>query len=142
MIEADHKKQSELFDLLVERDRTQLRKYSSYLLQPDSERTLILNAHLIVEHLLEGIISTSLESPEVWLQEASFGSKVNLAKALGLIGEYEVACCRVVNSARNKIVHSLEPLPRKWIVELERLAYGKGSRIRWKKMLAGILVKF
>ncbi|SRR6266545_5348155 len=127
------KEESHLFDLLVEQDRVQLRKFASHLLQPDPERTLILNAHLIVEHLLEGIISTSMKSPEAWLQEAPFASKLNLAIALGLIGEHEIACCKVLNSARNKIAHGLQPLPKKWRVELERLAYGKGSGLEWKK---------
>src|SRR5438132_584742 len=127
------KDDSDLEEFLAAGDHAQLRKYASYLLQPDHERTLILNAHLVAEHLLEGIISTVLVNPDAWLPEAEFRSKLDLARALGLIGEHEVACCSVLNSARNSVAHSLEPLAEKWKIEMDRLAYGKGSGINWKE---------
>jgi len=127
------KDRAELHDLLVERDRVELRKYASYLLQPDHNRTLILTAHVVAERLLEGMISTVLVYPDAWLREADFRSKLSLSRALGLIEQREVNICKVLNSARNAIAHNLEPLPDKWRKEMERLAYGRGSGIRWKK---------
>jgi hypothetical protein len=127
------KEHSELDDFLAAEDHVQLRKYASYLLQPDHDRTLILNAHLVAEHLLEGIISTALANPGVFLENADFRGKLDLARALGLIGEHEVACCSVLNAARNSIAHRLEALEEKWKIEMDRLAYGKGSGINWNE---------
>lgn len=45
----------------------------------------------------------------------------------------ELNICKVLNVARNAIAHTLDPLPDKWRKEMERLAYGGGSGIRWKK---------
>ena len=79
------------------------------------------------------MISTVLVYPDAWLREADFRSKVSLARALGLIEQREINICKVLNSARNAIAHTLEPLPEKWRKEMVRLAYGSGSGIRWKK---------
>jgi len=76
---------AEVDDLLVERDRVELRRYASYLLEPDHDRTLLLTAHVVAERLPEGMISTVLVYPEAWLREADFRSKLSLARALGLI---------------------------------------------------------
>jgi hypothetical protein len=124
---------TELHDLLVEGDRVELRRYASYLLQPDHDRTLVLTAHVVAERLLEGMVATVLVYPDAWIREADFRSKLSLAKALGLIERREVNICKVLNSARNAIAHTLEPLPDKWRNEMERLAYGRASGIRWKK---------
>jgi hypothetical protein len=130
------KDRTELHDLLVEGDRVELRRYASYLLQPDHDRTLVLTAHLVAERLLEGMISTVLVYPDAWIREADFRSKLSLAKALALIEQREVNICKVLNSARNAIAHTLDPLPDKWRKEMERLAYGRASGIRWKKGVA------
>lgn len=127
------KKTSALEEFLAVADHVQLRKFASYLVQPDHDRTLILNAHLVAEQLLEGIVSTALPRPNAFLENADFRGKLNLARALGLIGDHAIACCAVLNQARNSIAHSLDPLAEKWKVEMERLAYGKGSGIRWKQ---------
>ena len=84
------KDRMELHDLLVEGDRVELRRYASYLLQPDHDRTLVLTAHLVAERLLEGMISTVLVYPDAWIREANFRSKLSLAKALALIEQREV----------------------------------------------------
>jgi len=139
--ETIKKEGDELHDLLVANDRAQLREYSSYFLKPDHDRTLVLTAHVVAEHLLEGMISTALVHPDAWLRDADFRSKANLARALDLIQAREVAYCKVLNSARNSIAHSLKPLPEKWRVEMERLAYGKGSGLRWKKGISKELNK-
>jgi hypothetical protein len=135
------KHQSELHDLLVEGDRVELRKYASYLLQPDHDRTLVLTAHVVAERLLKGMVSTVLVYPDAWLCEADFCSKLSLAKALGLVEQREVNICKVLNSARNTIAHTLEPLPHKWKNEMERLAYGRASGIRWKEGISKDLNK-
>ena len=70
------------------------------------------------------MIETCLQHPKIWLDSADYRSKVNLAKAMGLIGDKELAICRVLNAARNATAHGLDPLPEKWKVELERLAFG------------------
>jgi len=126
------KDEAELDQLLAAEDHAQLRKYASYLMEPDHERTIILNAHLVAEHLLEGIISTALVNADVWMAEADFRSKLGLTRALGLLNEHQIACCMVLNKARNNIAHSLEPVSEKWKVEMTRLAYGKGSGIKWR----------
>ena len=79
------------------------------------------------------MVATVLAYPDAWIREADFRSKLRLAKALGLIERREVNICKVLNSARNAIAHTLEPLPDKWRNEMERLAYGRASGIRWKK---------
>jgi hypothetical protein len=135
------KDKSDLHDLLVETDRVELRKYASYLLEPDHDRTLVLTTHVVAERLLEGMISTVLVYPDAWLREADFRSKVSLARALGLIEQREINICKVLNSARNAIAHTLEPLPEKWRKEMVRLAYGSGSGIRWKKGISKDLNK-
>jgi len=56
-----------------------------------------------------------------------------LARALGLIEDHAANCCSVLNAARNSVAHSLEPLADKWKIEMDRLAYGEGSGINWKK---------
>jgi hypothetical protein len=127
------KDRTELHDLLVEGDRVELRRYASYLLQPDHDRTLVLTAHVVAERLLEGMISTVLVYPKAWIREADFRSKLSLAKALGLIEQREVSICKVLNSGRNAIAHTLEPLPDKWRKEMERLVCGRASGIRWRK---------
>jgi hypothetical protein len=58
------KHQSELHDLLAEGDRVELRRYASYLLQPDHDRALVLTAHVVAERLLEGMVSTVLVYPD------------------------------------------------------------------------------
>jgi len=135
------KDRTELHDLLVEGDRVELRRYASYLLQPDHDRTLVLTAHVVAERLLEGMVATVLVHPDAWIREADFRSKLSLAKALGLIKQREVNICKVLNSARNAIAHTLEPLPDKWRKEMERLAYGRGSGIRWKEGISKELNK-
>ena len=124
---------SKLHDILVREERAKLQKYSACLLEPDHDRTLVLTAHVVAERMLEDMIATRLEHPQVWLREADFRSKTNLARALGLIRERELNICGVLNKARNAMAHTLEPLQEKSRKEMERLAYGKGSGLTWKK---------
>ena len=79
------------------------------------------------------MISTTLVYPDQLLKEADFRSKVNLARALGLLDQRTLACCSVLNSARNSIVHRLDALAEKWKIEMERLAYGRGISLRQKR---------
>jgi len=119
-----------------------MRRYAGHLFQPDPDRALLLAAHLVTERLLGAMIETTLVHPEAWIDEADFRSKVNLAKAMGLIGDEELAICRVLNSARNALAHNLEPLPQKWKVELERLTFGsKHERNGQKNDLSAILLE-
>jgi hypothetical protein len=113
-----------MLQLLLQGEFEELRKYAGHLLEPDRDRALLLTAHLVTERLLGAMIETALMHPEVWIDDADYRSKVNLARAMGLIGDKELAICHVLNSARNAMAHALEPLPEKWKVELERLAFG------------------
>lgn len=117
--------QDELRRFLVQQEGPQLRAYAEHLLTPDVERTLIVTAHLVAERLLGDMIATKLPHPNYWLEEADFRARTNLARSLGLIGDDELAICRVLNAARNSIAHQLDPLPEKWATELRRLAFGR-----------------
>lgn len=127
----------ELREILLAEEIAEHKRYKTYLLEADPDRSLLLTAHLVIESALASMISTQLHHPEPWLQKANFLSKVNLAKALGLIGSRELAICTVLNKARNEMVHTLQPLSAKWKVELERLAYGS-SKDRSKKRSPGL----
>jgi len=70
------------------------------------------------------------------LKEADFRSKLNLAKALCLVGPRVVAICSVLNKARNEMAHTLKPLSSKWKLEFERLAYGSAKRRKENKVHA------
>ena len=128
----------ELREVLIAEDVEQLRNYASHLLQPEPDKTLVLTAHLVAERLLGDMIATKLPSPNIWLDDADFRSRTNLARALGLIGNDELAVCRVLNSARNSIAHGLEPLPEKWVIEIQRLACrrapGRGTAERTRRL--------
>jgi hypothetical protein len=115
----------ELFGQLVKElssdDRTGT-EYGEALRKPDSDRSLLLTAHIVVERLIESMLETRLPHSEFWIPTADFDSKVRLARALGLIREQEHHACSVLNKARNGLAHKLEPLPEKWRVELKRVA--------------------
>jgi hypothetical protein len=115
----------ELFGQLVKElssdDRTGT-EYGEALRKPDSDRSLLLTAHIVVERLIESMLETRLPHREFWIPTADFDSKVRLARALGLIREQEHHACSVLNKARNALAHKLEPLPEKWRVELKRVA--------------------
>jgi hypothetical protein len=114
----------ELFGQLVKElssdDRTGT-EYGEALRKPDSDRSLLLTAHIVVERLIEsmlehGYLIVSFGYPR------QISIQVRLARALGLIREQEHHACSVLNKARNALAHKLEPLPEKWRVELKRVA--------------------
>lgn len=107
---------------LFAQEAAELQTYAAHLLAPDIERSLVLTAHAVVERLLGDMIATKLRSPDVWLNDADFRSRTNLARAMGLIASEELEVCRVLNSVRNCVAHGLEPLPDKWRTEILRLA--------------------
>jgi hypothetical protein len=110
------------------------------MLAPDGDRPVILTAHAVPERLLGDMISTRLCDPHVWLNEADFGSKTNLSRALGLIGERKMSVCRVLNSARNSAAHGLEPIADKWRIEIMRLGCGVGANAPEPKTLHDALL--
>lgn len=114
----------EMLQLVLPVECEELREYVAHLLDPDPDRALLLTAHLVTERLLGAMIEIALSHPKIWLDDADYRSKMKLARAMGLIGDKELAICRVLNSARNATAHGLEPLPEKWKIELERLAFG------------------
>jgi hypothetical protein len=131
----------EILQLLLPDECKELRKHAEHLLEPDRDRALLLTAHLVTERLLEAMLETALKHPDVWIDDADYRSKVNLACAMGLIGDEELAICRVLNSARNAMAHALEPLPEKWKVELKRLAFGSQRKRNGQKKDMAITLK-
>jgi hypothetical protein len=129
----------ELFEILTEDYKDEHHKLVEAFGNRDNDRTAILTAHLISERLLEGMIETMLMHPSVWLKGTDYRSKTNLAYALGLIGDLEFVCCKVLNRCRNSIAHDLEPLPDKWRLELERLTKKEGERKGWKHLEPGLI---
>ena len=127
-----HKNGRALFGQLVKEltgeEGVTVRRYRDFLLRPDPDRNLLLTTHIIVERIIELILETRLPAPAVWIPTADFGSKVRLARALGLIEEEQHRVCSVLNSARNALAHKLEPLDEKWRVELKRLAFGRRKK--------------
>ena len=119
-------KGKELFGQLVQELRADDRsghRYGESLRNADPDRSSLLTAHIIVERLIESTLETRLPFPDFWIPTVDFGSKVRLARALGLIREEEHCVCSVLNSARNALAHKLEPLPQKWREELKRLSF-------------------
>lgn len=123
----------ELIKILLEEESAELKGYNTYFDRADPDRALLLTTHLIVENLLNGLISTQLRQPEVFLKDADFRAKINLARALCVIGPRELTICTVLNKARNEMVHTLKPLAPKWRIELDRLAFGRSGRRKSKK---------
>jgi hypothetical protein len=123
-------------------DFEHLRELYGHMGEPNRERSLVLDAHLVTEAMLTGMIQTSLLRPEKWLNDATYRSKLNLATAMGLIADEEHAILSVLNSARNAVAHVLDPPSEKWEnwkVELERLTVKKRERAEARKDLAAIL---
>ena len=133
--------------ILLKEEQERLQNYAAHLMEPDTQRTLLLTAYLVSERLLSEMIETKLFYPSVWLDGADYRDKVNLARAMNLIGEDELRICRVLNSARNAVAHSLEPLSEKWRVEVFRLAFGH-SKVEnevseaeiWRKALVELII--
>jgi len=68
------------------------------------------------------MIAIRLVRPEVWLRNANYLSKVELAKALGLLGREEYSICCVLASARNAFGR-LNSLPQTCRAKIHRIAY-------------------
>ena len=122
----------ELFEILTECDKEEHSKWVSAFSGRDNDKSAILTAHLIVEQILESMIKTTVKRSALLLKDKDFRSKVDIVYALGGIGDHELNCCRVLNSARNAIVHDLGPLPEKWKRELKRLTQKKASTGGWR----------
>lgn len=132
----------EMIHTVLSDDFEDLRELYRHMGEPNRERSLVLDAHLVTEAMLTGMIQTSLKRPEKWLNDASYRSKLNLATAMGLIGDEEHAILCVLNSARNAVAHVLDPPFERWKhwkVELERLTAKTGKPAEARKDLAAIL---
>jgi len=75
----------ELFDILTECDKDEHSTWVSAFSSRDNDKTAILTAHLIVEQMLESMISTLVHRPGP-LKDKDFSSKVDIVYALGGIG--------------------------------------------------------
>ena len=129
----------QLFEILLEDERDEhKRRFISEFANRDPDRMLILNAQLVAERMVEDMLELSLVRPKVWLKNADFRSNQNLAYALGLIGDHELACCRVLSRARNSIAHQLGPLPDKWRRELDKLTQRAAASEAWKEVPVGL----
>jgi hypothetical protein len=112
----------ELKDMLLKEDHKELRKVASRIAKSKREQVIIVTAQEFAETLVSDMIATRLLRPEAWLRNADYLSKVDLAKALGILGREEYSICRVLASARNA-VERLNFLPQSCRAKILRIAY-------------------
>lgn len=76
------------------------------LIFADEEISVILRGHLVVEQVLEKLLSQNMESPKAFFkQNRSYELKLDLAKALGLLDQKHYAAFKALNKVRNQYSH-------------------------------------
>jgi hypothetical protein len=108
--------------MLLKEDRKELTRTASRITNSKREQVIIVTAHEFAEKLVSDMIATRLVRPEVWLRNADYLSKVELAKALGMLGREEYSICCVLSSARNAFKR-LNSLPQTCRTKILRIAY-------------------
>lgn len=72
----------------------------------DAELSPTLKGHLIIEKILETLISNNLADPKALFQHRlSFDLKLAVAKAMGLLPEKHFAAFKALDRVRNKYAH-------------------------------------
>jgi hypothetical protein len=74
------------------------------------EISAILRGHLLVERVVEALISQEMSSPDRFFknQRVSFEMKIDLASALGVLPETHVSAAKAINKIRNSYAHNEE----------------------------------
>ena len=98
---------------LMDLEKEVIEKYLKALIEKKDDVSLILTAHLYVEHWIELFVRHSLPKPEKILDSANlrFSEKLALAESLGFDRNDECGLAKAIkklNVIRNKIVHNLE----------------------------------
>jgi hypothetical protein len=75
--------------------------------KPNRDRDVLLMTQLMAERCLDDIVASRVSFPDRLGDRLSFDMKIRLCWALGGIAEREVHVCRVLQKARNKIVHEI-----------------------------------
>lgn len=71
-----------------------------------NELSPILRGHIFIEKILEALIAKSLPHPKaLFSRNRSFDLKLDLAKAMGLLGEKHYSSFRALNNIRNNYAH-------------------------------------
>jgi hypothetical protein len=113
---------TQLREILLEKDRKELRKTARQIQKAKREQTIISIAHKLVDKLVTDMIATRLVQPSIWLRTVGYSSKITLAKALGLLGREEYSICCVLTSAQ-RAAERLNSLPQKYRAKIFRIAY-------------------
>ena len=72
----------------------------------DNEISPILKGHLVIEKVLETLISNSLSKPDAFFRNRrTFDLKIDLAKSMGLIDEKYESAFKALNRIRNNYAH-------------------------------------
>jgi len=113
---------NELEDMLLKEDHRELRKIASRIASAKRERTIIITSQQFAEKLVSDLIAMRLVRPERWLRNANYRSKVELAKALGILGREEYSICCVFASASDALERR-NYLPESSKAKICRIAY-------------------
>ncbi|HXV79024.1 MAG TPA: hypothetical protein VEG60_04020 [Candidatus Binatia bacterium] len=112
----------QLREMLLEKDRKELRKAAHQIQKSKREQTIISTACKLADKLVTDMIATRLVQPGVWLRNVEYSSKITLAKALGLLGREEYSICYVLVSAQ-RASERLHSLPQKCRAKIFQIAY-------------------
>lgn len=111
----------QLREMLLEKDRKELRKAAHQIQKSKREQTIISTAYKLADKLVTDMIATRLVQPGVWLRNVEYSTKITLAKALGLLGREEYSICYVLVSAQ-RASERLNSLPQKCRAKIFQMA--------------------
>ena len=117
----------QLREILLEKDRKELRKTAHQIQKSKREETIISTAYKLADRLVTDMIATRLVQPGLWLRNIEYSSKITLAKALGLLRREEYSICCVLASAQ-RASERLNSLPQKYRAKIFQIAYAHFKR--------------
>lgn len=86
----------------------ELDEYGMQMLVWDApELSVVLRGHLLVERVIETLISNKMKSPDRFFRShrPTFEMKVDLASALGVLPDTYVSAAKALNTIRNSYAH-------------------------------------
>jgi hypothetical protein len=99
-----------------------MRRISNRIAKSKEERVIVNTAYKFAEKLISDMVATRLVRSQMWLRNANYRSKVELARALGLLGGEEFSICGALAAARTSFSR-FKDLPRKCRARILHLAY-------------------
>jgi len=86
----------------------ELDEYGMFMLVWDApELSVILRGHLLIERVIEALISRKMKEPDQFFKKhrITFEMKVDLAVALGLLTKPHMSAAKALNNIRNSYAH-------------------------------------